>query len=272
MSHGHTHGPGTPANHTHGPPSPLTPQQAQQLMMQQQAAQAQMGQQRPAPDPVLQAAIEADFKPVALALGDAEKPSSIALCREHKKETCTDCGLDFTAMNAMAKMFAMAPPDAILPPPNVVQQARAQAVSKTKDEGNALYKKNQHVAAINMYTTAMQISSSRPPWEASNIAREELTLVVCNRSAAFYAAGDYLSSLIDSEVVISLKRPWSKGHYRKGRALLALGDPEAAMEAVTLGLQYEPQNQDLEAFQKEVREVLQNKATQSPDDEKSDAA
>ena len=89
----------------------------------------------------------------------------------------------------------------------------------------------------------MQISSSRPPWESSNIAREELTLVVCNRSAAFYAASDYLSSLLDAEVVISLKRPWSKGHYRKGRALLALGDPQGAMEAVTLGLQYEPQNQ-----------------------------
>jgi translocation protein SEC72 len=94
-----------------------------------------------------------------------------------------------------------------------------------------------------MYTTAMQISSSRPPWESSNIAREELTLVVCNRSAAFYAAGDYISSLIDAEVVISLKRPWSKGHYRKGRALLALGDLEGAMEAVTLGLQFEPNNQ-----------------------------
>ncbi|PVG03312.1 hypothetical protein CPB86DRAFT_670030, partial [Serendipita vermifera] len=167
----------------------------------------------------------------------------IALCREHKRESCNDCGLDFTAMNAMAKMFAMAPTDAILPPPNVVQPGRAQAVSKTKDEGNNLYKKNQHVQAINMYTTAMQISSSRPPWESSNIAREELTLVVCNRSAAFYAAGDYLSSLIDAEVVISLKRPWSKGHYRKGRALLALGDLEGALDAVTLGLQFEPNNQ-----------------------------
>lgn len=121
MSHGHTHGPGTPANHTHGPP---------------QMQQAQMPQQRPAPDPILQAAIEADFKQVSLCLGDAEKSNSIALCKEHKKETCTDCGLDFTAMNAMAKMFAMAPADAILPPPNVIAPQRGAAVSKTKDEGN----------------------------------------------------------------------------------------------------------------------------------------
>lgn len=125
MSHGHTHGPNTPANHTHGPPQ----------MAQMQQPQG-MPQQRPAPDPVLQAAIEADFKPVALGLGNAEKERSIALCREHKKESCPECGLDFVAMNAMAKMFSMAPADAILPPPNVVPPARAQAVSKTKDEGN----------------------------------------------------------------------------------------------------------------------------------------
>ncbi|CCA72202.1 hypothetical protein PIIN_06137 [Serendipita indica DSM 11827] len=36
------------------------------------------------------------------------------------------------------------------------------------------------------------------------------------------------------------------------------------MEAVTLGLQYEPQNQDLEAFQKEVQEVL-DKANAPPE-------
>ena len=96
--------------------------------------------------------------------------------------------------------------------------------------------------AINQYTMAMHTSSSRPPWESSNIAREELSLVICNRSAAFYAAGDYLSSLIDAEVVISLKRAWSKGHYRKARALMALGDLPAAMDAIQLGIQFDPDN------------------------------
>jgi translocation protein SEC72 len=100
--------------------------------------QQQMPQQRPAPDPMLQAAIEADFKQVGLCLGDADKPNSIALCKEHKREACNDCVLDFTAMNAMAKMFAMAPSDAILPPPNVIAPQRGQAVSKTKDEGNVM--------------------------------------------------------------------------------------------------------------------------------------
>lgn len=69
-----------------------------------------------------------------------------------------------------------------------------------------------------------------------------MSLVICNRSAAFYAAGDYLSSLLDAEAVIAIKRPWSKGHYRKGRALAALGDWQSAHEAIQLGLQFEPNN------------------------------
>lgn len=88
----------------------------------------------------------------------------------------------------------------------------------------------------------MQIANSRPPWENSTVAREEMSLVICNRSAAFYAAGDYLSSLLDAEAVISIKRSWSKGHYRKGRALAALGDWQGAHDAIQLGLQFEPNN------------------------------
>jgi translocation protein SEC72 len=88
----------------------------------------------------------------------------------------------------------------------------------------------------------MQIANSRPPWENSALAREEMSLVICNRSAAFYAAGDYLSSLLDAEAVIAIRRPWSKGHYRKARALAALGDWQGAHEAIQLGLQFEPNN------------------------------
>ena len=95
---------------------------------------------------------------------------------------------------------------------------------------------------MNLYSAAMQIANSRPPWENSALAREEMSLVICNRSAAFYAAGDYLSSLLDAEAVIAIKRPWSKGHYRKGRALAALGDWQSAHEAIQLGLQFEPNN------------------------------
>jgi translocation protein SEC72 len=55
-------------------------------------------------------------------------------------------------------------------------------------------------------------------------------------------AGNHLDALVDAVMVIGMKRPWSKGHLRKGKALLALGRPEEAREAIRLGLSFEPTN------------------------------
>lgn len=93
-----------------------------------------------------------------------------------------------------------------------------------------------------MYTMAVNVASQRLPWEPNALTKEELATVLSNRSAAFYAAGDYLSALVDAELVIQLKRPWSKGHFRKSKALVELGHLQDAREAIKLGLAYEPNN------------------------------
>jgi len=84
------------------------------------------------------------------------------------------------------------------------------------------------------------IAASRFPWEPSALIRDELAIVICNRSAAHFAADDFLSAMIDADAVIQLKRPWSKGHFRKAKALVGLGRLEEARDAVMLGLQFEP--------------------------------
>lgn len=90
---------------------------------------------------------------------------------------------------------------------------------------------------------AASIAVQRPPWEAQQLMREELSMILSNRSAAFFEAGDYLSALVDAETVIQLKRPWSKGHFRKARALMKMGKYDDAKEAIQLGLSFEPNNQ-----------------------------
>jgi translocation protein SEC72 len=72
--------------------------------------------------------------------------------------------------------------------------------------------------------------------------REELSTILSNRSAAFLEAGDYVSALADAEVVIQVKRPWSKGHFRKAKALIALEEYREARDAINLGLQFDPKN------------------------------
>ena len=69
--------------------------------------------------------------------------------------------------------------------------------------------------------------------------REEVATVISNRSAAYLEEGDVVAALVDAETVIALKRPWSKGHFRKARALIQMGQFEEAKETVQLGLSFE---------------------------------
>jgi len=89
---------------------------------------------------------------------------------------------------------------------------------------------------------AASIAVQRPLWESNQVMREELATVLSNRSVTFLEAGDFLSALVDAEHVINLKRQWSKGHFRKAKALIGLQEYEEARDAVNVGLQFEPKN------------------------------
>ena len=210
----------------------------------------------PTQDPILQALIDQDFIPVPLTLSS---DASSALCASHKLEKCDDCKVDFVNTNRLAKLL-IANPNLLCPPPsNVISQKLTQAVLATKDEGNvtfffiicirlpslnhpiqALFKRGHASQAITRYTSAAALAIQRPPWEASQFMREELTTAVSNRSAAYYDMRDYLSALVDAETVIAIRRNWSKGHLRKAKALLGLGRLRDATDAVRLGLDFEP--------------------------------
>lgn len=89
---------------------------------------------------------------------------------------------------------------------------------------------------------AASIAVQRPPWEANQFMREELSTVISNRSAAYLEARDYIAALADAEMVISLRRNWSKGHFRKAKTLVAMDRLQDAAEALKLGLAFDPSN------------------------------
>jgi len=240
MSHSHSHAPGE--SHSHGP----APQQPSPVPGQTQQQQAQLQQQIPQPDPALLAIIEQDFKPVKLKLG-APKESK-ALCADHGLEKCDECGVDFVYMNAISKIFVDNPAVVRPPPPGGIQMQRTQAVTKLKDEGNVLFKKGQHQKAIEMYTMAANIAADRLPWEPNQLMKDELGNILSNRSASYGALGDHISALADADVVVQVKRPWSKGYFRKAKALVELGDLEGAMEEVKTALLFEPENAEMQKF------------------------
>ncbi|EGN95115.1 hypothetical protein SERLA73DRAFT_61312 [Serpula lacrymans var. lacrymans S7.3] len=188
----------------------------------------------------MQVIIEQDFSVVDLAIGGPN--NSFAFCEPHKLEKCTDCDIDFVSVNRLSKILLGSPNLRCPPPANVVSQKLSQAITNTKDEGNNMYKTGKHRDAISRYTMAASIAVQRPPWELSQIMREELSTVISNRSAALFELGDYIGALVDAETVISIRRNWSKGHFRKAKALVGLGQLDEAKDAVTLGLQFEPNN------------------------------
>jgi len=239
--HGHTHDGSEGPGHTHGPPPPS-----------------------PAIDPFYQAAIDEQFRRVPLTFNP--EANDVALCSEHKKEVCEDCGLDFHELNIFTKMIAASNPIAVPAPPNVVTTQRSQAVQQFKEAGNVAYKQKNWPQAIQSYNMAANIALSRNPWEPSALVRDEMAIIICNRSATFSAAEDFVSALVDADIVIQLKRPWSKGHFRKAKALQGLGRLEEARDAVMLGLQFEPDSAEMLTFKKELEDGIerQQEAARSP--------
>ncbi|KAG6910072.1 hypothetical protein DXG01_013525 [Tephrocybe rancida] len=237
-AHSHTHAPGEEHSHSHShePPQPSM---------------------APTADPALQALIEEDFRPVPISLSD---DLHNARCLEHRLEKCEPCDVDFVNLNRLATLLANNPNLLCPPPANVVTQKLSQMVTATKDEGNALFKSGLHTAAVNRYTGAANFAINRPPWEGNQLMREELSTVLSNRSAAFTEAGDYVSALADADAVIAIRRQWSKGHFRKAKALVGLHKLRDSADALRLGLSYEPTNTELLAYLSDIEKAMTKKA------------
>jgi len=98
---------------------------------------------QPAPDPVLQAVIDADFKPVNLKLGGPD--GSSVLSAANSEEVDEENGLDFTRLNRLSKLLSTNPSLRCPPPPNVVSQKLSQVINGTKEEGNVRLSASCHV-------------------------------------------------------------------------------------------------------------------------------
>ncbi|KAG7093548.1 hypothetical protein E1B28_007218 [Marasmius oreades] len=248
MSHSHSHAPGESHSHSHGDESHSHNHGPQQVAM-------------PTADPALQALIDADFKPVNLeVLHDI--PSVV--CEPHKLEKCKECDHDYTNLNRLAKLLHQHPTLTAPPPANVVSKNLSIAINTTKEEGNQLYKLGQHTQAIGRYTMAASIAVQRPPWEANQFMREELSAIISNRSAAYCESRDYISALADADTVIIIRRNWSKGHFRKGKALMGLDRPTDARDALQVGLAFEPNNAELNAFLADVEKAIEKQKLSTP--------
>ena len=249
--HGHSHEQGG-HSHSHGPPQgqaqqiprgpdgqPLTPQQMQQLMAHQQRMAAQR------PNSTIQLPPNANYTPPSsvdslLNLHDLSiSDHTVSLAKPSKSSSLNDtlALLNRITQDLLRSKIENNPPPPPQPQPN---NLRSGLVTRAKDDGNAFFKQANYPAALQKYNIALQFASTRPLFEASVFAKEEMSVILSNRSATYMALGCHVEALCDAEAIVGLKKGWPKGYFRKGKALVALGNLDEARDAFIFGLDFEP--------------------------------
>lgn len=125
-----------------------------------------------------------------------------------------------------------------------------------REDGNAHFRAQRHQEAIIAYTNAINIAFDRPLWEPASLAREELAVLLSNRSAAYIASKEWVNGYVDAQAVVELKRSWSKGHFRLGKALVGMGRVDEGIKALKFGLEVEPDSNEIQKALKEAEEAL----------------
>jgi len=120
-----------------------------------------------------------------------------------------------------------------------------QAVDEAMAVGNAEFRKGRHREALDCYNQA--IAGDEQRYKAFS-----------NRSACLLALGDPEQAATDARAVVGMQPTWAKGHYRLGRALLAMGDlyAETACAAFSRGTELEPSNAEMVKWNAKSMEVV----------------
>ncbi|KAK9711273.1 hypothetical protein K7432_007957 [Basidiobolus ranarum] len=93
------------------------------------------------------------------------------------------------------------------------------ALYRLISQGDSYLHKQQYKEAINFYTKAL-IKTKTVAEEPG--AQHFLSLLLFNRSTAYFHFGCLIDSMKDAEIVIKLKPDWSKGYFRLAEAFYGL--------------------------------------------------
>lgn len=144
----------------------------------------------------------------------------------------------------------------IPPPPQPIPNMRSNHIAKAKEDGNNAFRQKKYADAVKLYSLSAALAATRPTFESAQYSRDELSIALCNRSAAYASEGKWIEALVDANATIGLKKQWTKGYFRRGKALAGLKQYDEAREALLLGLEFEPGNEDLSVALEEVDKLV----------------
>merc|ERR1711915_371033 len=118
-------------------------------------------------------------------------------------------------------------------PPSLIMPNKKKA-QEAKNKGNRFFGQKKYSDAISWYSKAIAHDNTDATFFS-------------NRAASYMALTQLEQALQDSEMCITLKPDWVKGHYRKAMALIEMYRYEEAVMALKKGLEVDPGNSDLQS-------------------------
>jgi translocation protein SEC72 len=155
-------------------------------------------------------------------------------------------------------LLALDAPAIVPPPPMPINPKRSANIAKLRDNANAEYKKGKFGEAIRLYTLGLQMALTRPPWEPSQIVRDEASMMLSNRAQAHMALQSWAEGGVDAEASVELRRVANaKSWWRRGKCLLEMGRLDECKEWLGKALEVDSEEADLVALLKEVERRIE---------------
>jgi translocation protein SEC72 len=149
---------------------------------------------------------------------------------------------------------------AVPPPPLPINPKRSAQIVKLRDTAMAAQRKSNHPEALKLYTLAISMAGTRPPWEPVALVRDELAFLYEKRAGVHMAMSDWPAGAADAECSVECKRVGNSGGWvRRGRCLVEMGRWEDAREWVGKGLEVEGGGEgrkELESLKGEIEKGL----------------
>jgi translocation protein SEC72 len=165
---------------------------------------------------------------------------------------------ELASLNALHRaMLGLEGNQTVPPPPIPVNQKRSAQVNKLRTSGNDEFRKGKFADAIKFYTLGLQMALTRPPWEPSQLVREEVAGLYANRAQAHMALQNWPEGAVDAECSVEAKKGGNaKAWWRRGRCLMEMSRLEEARDWVSKGLEMEGEERELLDLLKDVEKRI----------------
>ncbi|RMZ86577.1 hypothetical protein DV736_g6196, partial [Chaetothyriales sp. CBS 134916] len=127
-------------------------------------------------------------------------------------------------VNALHSAFKkLETPNNLPPPPMPPDPKRSAQIQKLRETAATAARKGNHAEAIRLLTFAIDMAASRPGWEPSGLAREELAVCYLARAAANMESRNWVEGWKDAECSTECK----KGPQTTPQGQKVPGNPQA---------------------------------------------